>query len=158
MKLPNPIKAILFIIGCEAAGIFGTIFTMPSITSWYSTLTKPALNPPNWIFGPVWTTLYALMGISAFLIWQKGFEKKEVKKALAVFLLQLVLNMIWTPVFFGLHNTGVAYGIIVALWISIIWTIIKFYKINRLAAYLLIPYLLWVSFASYLNFSIWTLN
>ena len=158
MKLSNPLKAILFILGCEAAGMIGTIFTIPAIDSWYSTITKPALNPPSWIFGPVWTTLYALMGIAAFLIWQKGIEKKEVKNALYVFGLQLVLNMIWTPVFFGLHNPGAAYGIIIALWISIVWTIIKFYKISRIAAYLLIPYLLWVSFASYLNYSIWTLN
>lgn len=158
MKLSNPLKAAIFIIGCEAAGMIGTIFTMPAIPTWYSTITKPALNPPSWIFGPVWTTLYALMGIAAFLIWKKGIEKKEVKSALYVFGLQLILNMAWTPVFFGLRNPGAAYIIIVAMWFSIIWTMIKFYKLNRVATYLLIPYIIWVSFAAYLNLSIWMLN
>jgi tryptophan-rich sensory protein len=158
MKLSNPLKAAICIIGCEAAGMIGTVFTISAIPTWYSTLIKPALNPPSWVFGPAWTTLYALMGIAAFLIWKKGFEKKEVKSALRVFGLQLALNAIWTPVFFGLHNPGFAYFIIVALWFSIIWTMIKFYKINKTATYLLIPYILWVSFAAYLNLKIWTLN
>ncbi|MCX6735199.1 MAG: tryptophan-rich sensory protein [Candidatus Peregrinibacteria bacterium] len=158
MKLSNPLKAAICIIGCEAAGMVGTFFTIAAISTWYVTLTKPALNPPNWIFGPVWTTLYALMGIAAFLIWKKGIEKKEVKSALGIFGLQLILNMIWTPIFFGLKNTGAAYAIIVAMWFAIICTMIKFYKINRTATYLLIPYILWVSFAAYLNLSIWLLN
>lgn len=158
MKLSNPLKVAICIIGCEAAGMIGTFFTISAISTWYSTLIKPALNPPNWIFGPVWIILYALMGISAFLVWKKGFEKKEVKSALATFGIQLALNAIWTPIFFGLQKPGIAYFVILALWCSIIWTMIKFYKINRTATYLLIPYILWVSFASYLNFSIWMLN
>lgn len=158
MKLSNPLKVAICIIGCELAGMIGTFFTISAISTWYSTLIKPVLNPPSWIFGPAWTTLYALMGISAFLIWKKGFEKKEVKKSLVIFALQLFLNTIWSPIFFGLQNPGLAYIVIVALWCSIIWTMIKFYRINRTATYLLIPYILWVSFASYLNFSIWMLN
>ena len=118
------------------------------------------------MFGPVWTALYALMGIAAFLVWRNGWEKKEVKLALGVFGIQLFLNAIWSIIFFGLHgstwltinNLGWALVDIVALWLAIVWTIAVFYKISKPAAYLLVPYLLWVSFASYLNYSIWVLN
>lgn len=142
----------------QAAGGVGAFFTAPAIPTWYATLNKPALNPPSWVFGPVWTTLYLLMGIAAFLVWRKWGKDPRVKAALAAYLLQLILNAIWSPIFFGLQAPGAAFVIIVLLWLAIVATIVKFYPIARMAAYLLIPYLLWVGFASYLNFSIWRLN
>lgn len=158
MKLYDYLRLGFAIILCELAGIIGSVFTVSSIPDWYATLTKPLLNPPNWIFGPVWTTLYALMGISIFLVWKTGVHKKVVKNAVAVFGLQLGLNALWSIVFFGAQNPGLALINILLLWITILWTIILFSKISRPAMYLLIPYLLWVSFATYLNLAIWLLN
>ncbi|MEN9557864.1 MAG: hypothetical protein RL141_233 [Candidatus Parcubacteria bacterium] len=143
---------------CEFVGVMGSLFTFRVIPDWYGTLQKPVLNPPSWIFGPVWTTLYALMGISAFLIYQKGWKRKDVKFALVVFGAQLFLNAMWSILFFGLHNPLAALIEIFILWLAILCTIIHFYKVSRLAAYLLIPYILWVSFAVYLNGSIVWLN
>lgn len=125
---------------------------------WYEALAKPALNPPAWVFGPVWTALYVLMAIAAFLVWRKGWARKDVRVALGAFAVQLFLNLIWSPIFFGAHSPLWAFVDIAALWIAIAWTNILFEKISRPAAYLLIPYLLWVSFAAYLNYSIIVLN
>ena len=159
MRINNFPKLVIAITVPETAGIIGLIFTTPAISSgWYATLTKPALNPPVWVFGPVWTTLYALMGIAVFLVWRAGWERKDVKAALGIFGLQLFLNAIWSVIFFGLHNPGWALVDIAALWLTIVWTIVVFYKISKPAAYLLVPYILWVSFAVYLNYSIWMLN
>lgn len=158
MRLKNPYKLIIAIIVSELAGIISSIFTTPDITGWYATLVKPALNPPAWVFGPVWTTLFALMGIAAFLVWRKGLDRKDVKMALGIFIGQLVLNMFWSIIFFGLHSPGGAFVEIIFLWLAIVATIIAFAKISKLAAWLLIPYILWVSFASYLNYSIYVLN
>ena len=158
MKLNNFFKLIIAIGVSELAGIIGSVFTNSAIPNWYAGLVKPALNPPAWVFGPAWTTLYALMGIAAFLIWRMGWERKEVKMALGVFGIQLSLNSVWSIIFFGLQNPGWALVDIVFLWLAIVWTMVVFYKISRPAAYLLVPYLLWVSFASYLNYSIWVLN
>jgi benzodiazapine receptor len=158
MKINNTFKLIIAVVVSELAGIIGSIFTISVIPNWYAGLVEPALNPPAWVFGPVWTTLYALMGIAAFLVWKAGWERKEVRMALKVFGLQLFLNAIWSIIFFGLHNPGWALVDIVALWLSIIWTIAVFYKISKPAAYLFLPYILWVSFALYLNYSIWILN
>lgn len=153
------VSQVAFAIGvCELAGILGSVFTTSSIPTWYAALQKPELRPPNWVFAPVWTMLYALMGIAAFLIWRKGFNKKSVKVALGVFGVQLVLNVLWSVLFFGLHNPFAAFVEILLLWLAIFWTIILFYKLSRAAAYLLIPYFVWVSFAAYLNFAIWRLN
>lgn len=149
---------MIAIVVSEGAGAIGSVFTVSAIPNWYAGLAKPALNPPGWIFAPVWTALYALMGIAAFLVWKKGLEKKEVKAALATFSVQLFLNAMWSILFFGLHDPFFALVDIVFLWIAILWTIIAFYKISRAAAYLLLPYLLWVTFAAYLNYSIWYLN
>lgn len=154
----NAVKLIIAIVVCEIAGIIGSLFTVSAIPTWYATLVKPVLNPPSWVFGPVWTTLYALMGIAAFLIWRQGLDRKDMRKALGVFLLQLVLNVIWSIIFFGLHSPSWAFVNIVALWLAIIWTMTMFYKISRPAMWLLLPYILWVSFASYLNFMLWILN
>ena len=126
--------------------------------AWYSTLSKPFFTPPSWIFGPAWTTLYTLMAISAFLVWRKGFKKKQIKNALKLFAIQLFLNAIWSPVFFGAHNLLLALIIIIAMWFYIVKTIKAFAKIDRVASYLLYPYIAWVSFASILNFSLWLLN
>ena len=149
---------VIAIAVSELAGIIGSIFTVSAIPNWYSTLVKPALNPPSWVFGPVWTTLYALMGIAAWLVWKSGWERKEIKVALGVFGIQLFLNAIWSIIFFGLQSPGWALVDIVVLWFAIVWTMFVFYKISKPAAYLLVPYILWVSFASYLNYSIWMLN
>lgn len=143
---------------CELTGLMATPFTIAAIPTWYATLDKPALSPPNWIFGPVWTTLYALMGTAAFLVWEKGLDKKKVRGALRYFGIQLALNFLWSLLFFGLHSPFLALFDIALLWIVIIATIFKFYKISKPASYLLVPYLLWVTFASYLNYSIWILN
>jgi len=142
----------------QLAGIIGSVFTVSAIPNWYAGLVKPALNPPSWVFGPAWTTLYLLMGIAAFLIWKKGLDRKDVKIAFGIFIGQLVLNTLWSIIFFGLHSPGWALVDIIALWLAIVWTIAVFYKISKPAAWLLVPYILWVSFAGYLNYSIWTLN
>ena len=158
MKFNNISKFVIAVVVSELAGIIGSLFTMPSIPTWYATLEKPALNPPSFIFGPVWAALYFLMGVSAFLVWRKGWDKRNVRTALKVFGIQLFLNAIWSIVFFGLQSPGWALVNIVALWFAILFTIIVFYKISKPAAYLLLPYILWVSFATYLNYAIWTLN
>ena len=158
MASKNILKLVVAIAVSELAGVIGSLFTVPSILTWYAGLAKPALNPPAWIFGPVWTTLYFLMGIAAFLVWKKGFGRRDVKIALAVFVGQLALNALWSIIFFGLHDPLLAFSIIVALWLAIIGTMAMFSKISRAATYLLVPYILWVTFAAYLNYAIWTLN
>ncbi len=158
MKINNPFKLIIAIVVSNLAGIIGSFFTVPAIPGWYAGLEKPALNPPNWVFGPAWTTLYTLIGIAAFLVWKKGWQKKEVKKALAIFGLQLFLNATWSIVFFGWQSPAWALVNIILLSLAIIWTVAVFYRISKPAAYLLLPYLAWVSFAAYLNYSILILN
>lgn len=158
MNFPLFLKLFFAIVISEAAGIIGSLFTASAIPGWYAGLVKPEFNPPNWVFGPVWTTLYALMGIAAFLVWKRGSERREVKTALAIFVGQLALNTLWSIIFFGLNNPGAAFIEIILLWIAIAITIAVFAKISRAAAWLLVPYLLWVSFAGYLNYAIWALN
>lgn len=158
MRINNFLKLIIAIVVSELAGVIGSVFTISAIPTWYVGLVKPALNPPSWVFGPVWTMLYALMGIAAFLIWKNGWERKDVRVALGVFGIQLFLNAIWSIIFFGLQNLGWALVDIVLLWLAIVWTMVVFSKISKPVTYLLVPYLLWVSFALYLNYSIWMLN
>lgn len=158
MKIHSTFKLIIAIVIAELAGIIGTVFTAPSITGWYAGIVKPPLNPPSWIFGPVWTTLFALMGIAAFLVWKRGLHRLDVKIALGIFLGQLALNTLWSIIFFGMHSPGGALIEIIFLWCAILVTIIAFAKISKPAAWLLMPYILWVSFASYLNYMIWALN
>jgi translocator protein len=158
MKLNNPLKFIIAIAIPQLAGFIGSIFTTQSVSTWYTTLEKPVLNPPSWVFGPVWITLYFLMGLAVFLVWKKGFENKNVKVALIVFDIQLFLNVVWSILFFGLKRPGTALIEIICLWVTILVTIIMFAKVSRLAAWLLVPYILWVSFATYLNYSLWILN
>ncbi|MBE2218473.1 MAG: tryptophan-rich sensory protein [Ignavibacteria bacterium] len=156
--MKNLLKLIVCIAICQLAGVIGSIFTMDNISTWYPTLTKPPLQPPNWIFGPVWITLYVLMGISLFLVIKKGFDAPGVKSATGLFAAQLILNALWSIVFFGMHELLFSIVIIAALWLLILLTMLKFKPISLTAAVLLLPYLLWVSFASYLNSAIYVLN
>jgi benzodiazapine receptor len=142
-----------------AAGLIGSFTTVgDGFNSWYATIEKPAFTPPNWVFGPVWTILYLLMGVAAFLVWQKRLQSRTVRIALGWFLLQLVLNALWTPIFFGLHQIGWAFAVIVLLWAAIAVAMYYFSRVSKTAAILLVPYLFWVSFATVLNGSIWWLN
>lgn len=124
---------------------------------WYAGLRKPSWNPPNWIFGPVWTVLYATMAVAAWLVWKRGgFAGQRI--ALSLFLMQLLLNALWSPLFFGLRNTGLAFVDIVLLWLAVLATVVAFWRTRPLTGGLLVPYLAWVTFASVLNFAIWRLN
>jgi tryptophan-rich sensory protein len=158
MSIRDILKLVVSIIACLAASAIGSVFTRGAIPTWYANLEKPFFTPPNWLFAPAWTLLYILMGIAAFLVWRKGLENRGVRIALIVFLIQLALNALWSVVFFGLESP--LYGLIVIsiLWIAILVTIIKFFRISRVASVLMWPYLLWVTFAAVLNSSIWLLN
>lgn len=154
----NWVKLITAVGVSEGAGIIGSVFTASNVNTWYNTLQRPNLSPPNWVFAPVWTTLYALMGIAAFLVWCKGLDRRDVKIALTVFLVQLALNVLWSLLFFGLKSPGIAFVEIIILWFAIVANIIVFARVSKPAAWLLVPYILWVSFATYLNFEIFRLN
>ena len=156
----NKISRIaIVVIICLAVGYLSGMVTRASITTWYPTLVKPSFNPPNWIFAPVWTSLYVMMGVAAGLIWnQITTQKSAVTKALQFFIIQLVLNALWSYLFFGLHNLMLATIEVVLLWLMIFETYSQFAKINKTASYLMLPYLAWVSFASVLTASIWWLN
>lgn len=158
MKINNPLKLLIAIAVSELAGIIGSVFTTSSMTDWYTGIAKPALNPPAWVFSPVWITLFALIGIAAFLVWKKGLDRKDVFIALGLFVVQLVLNVLWSIIFFGLRSPDGALIEIVFLWLAILATIVAFAKVSRPAAWLLTPYILWVSFAAYLTCAIWVLN
>lgn len=158
MKFNDARKLIISVAVCQLAGLIGMWFIGSSITTWYAALEKPWLNPPNWVFGPVWVTLYLLMGIAAYLVWREGLERDDVKKALCMFANQLVLNLSWSIIFFGFHNIFFAL-IVIAILLPVIYsTICYFRKISLTASRLLIPYLVWVGFAAYLNLAIWLLN
>jgi benzodiazapine receptor len=152
------VKLIAAILACEFVGVLGAMLTITSITTWYPTLQKPSFSPPNWLFGPVWTLLYALMGISAYLIWDKGIKKKGVKPALKLFSLQLILNFMWSILFFGFKSPLLGLMEIAVLWIAVLATIMVFARLSRKAAVLMVPYILWVSFAAVLNLYVWMLN
>jgi len=157
--MKNKTALIAAILICELSGVIGSAFTYQSIPEWYNaTLNKPSFSPPNWLFAPVWVALYLLMGISAYLIWEKGTRKKEVRNALSIFGVQLVLNTLWSILFFGLRCPLCGFVEIILLWLAIAATIIKFKRLSITAALLLIPYILWVSFAMVLNFYVWRLN
>jgi benzodiazapine receptor len=158
MKTSQFIKLVASIAVPELTGVIASMFTTSSVTGWYTSLTSPQASPPNWVFAPVWTTLYLLMGIAVFLVWEKGVTRRDVKIALTVFTGQLILNALWSIIFFGFHNIGGALIEILILWVSILVTIFTFARVSKGAAWLLVPYLLWVSFAIYLNYAIWTLN
>jgi tryptophan-rich sensory protein len=139
------------------AGFLGSLFTTPAIPTWYATLRKPFFTPPNWIFSPVWISLFVLMGISLFLVWRRQ-DHPKVKTALIFFFVQLILNILWSAVFFGLRSPLLGLIDIVLLWIAILLSTQHFLKVSRMAGFLLLPYLLWVGFAALLNFFLWILN
>jgi len=153
---------IRLVVACGvslAAGVAGSLAVGgQGFTSWYATIQKPGFTPPGWVFGPVWTVLYLLMGVAAFLVWQRGLGSRIVRIALVWFLVQLALNAAWSPVFFGLHRIEPALVVIVLLWVAIVITMYHFFRLSRPAGMLLVPYLVWVSFATVLNASIWHLN
>lgn len=142
----------------QCAGIIGSFFTAPSISTWYATLAKPEWNPPSWIFGPVWTLLYTLIGVAAYLVWNKRKIDGRVNFALGVYVAHLVLNACWSVIFFGMQNPKLAFFEILILDIFIIGTLVLFYRIHKMAGLLLIPYLFWAFFATYLTYTIWMLN
>lgn len=152
----NFIKLVLSLAICQVAGLLGSVFTSKSISTWYLSINKPSFNPPNWIFAPVWISLYFLMGIALFLVWKK--ESIQKIGAISLFFIQLVLNSFWSVAFFGLKSPLLGFIVILILWVFILLTIIKFFKLSNLAGWLLIPYILWVSFATVLNFAILILN
>ena len=158
MRLKIVLRFLFAFILCQSAGAVGSLFTIPAIPGWYAHLQKPSFCPPDWIFAPVWTVLFTMMAMAASLVWSKGLKEPGVRAALIVFLAQLALNSAWSFLFFGLRSP--LYGLveIFVLWFMILVTILQFLKISRPAAWLLVPYLLWVSFACSLNLGIFLLN
>ena len=157
MKGIDILKLVTSVILCQIAGFLGSLFTTPAIPTWYQTLNKPFFTPPNWVFSPVWICLFVLMGISLFFVWRRP-DHPQFKPALIFFFVQLILNVLWSIAFFGLRSPFLGLVDIVALWIAILLTIQYSFKVSKFAGVLLIPYLLWVGFASLLNFSLWILN
>ncbi len=181
MPINNLVKFVVAVIVSEIAGVIGATVTIPAISEWYSTLARPAYAPPDWLFGPVWTGLYFLIGVSLYLVWKNNWKitvklSNKTAKAwnpwseqlwsgdwqkanvIAVFTAQYILNIAWTWTFFGLRRPDAAFFVILALWVAILYTAVNFYRVSRPAAWLLTPYLLWVGFAAYLNLAIWLLN
>ncbi len=154
----NIFKLVIAIAIPLIVGSTSGFFTITGVESWYQTIQKPSWNPPSWIFGPVWTSLYIMMGIALFLIWKSPLSSDIKRTAILLFAIQLVLNFFWSFIFFYQHQIGWALVEIIALWLLILLTIFAFAKINTTAAWLLVPYISWVSFASILNFTIWKLN
>lgn len=148
---------LIFIIIAQLAGLVGSFFTAPNIDNWYVFLERPSFAPPNWLFAPAWITLYTLMGIASFLVWQKR-QFPRARSALFFYLGQLLFNALWSIVFFGMQSPFLGFLVIIILWFLIVITLIKFWKTEKIAGLLFIPYILWVSFAAVLNFSIWQLN
>lgn len=174
-------KLFISILLCQLAGVVGSLFTVSAIPIWYAALDKPSFSPPNWVFGPAWLTLYTLMGIALYLVWKKEWRIEnqifipkrkawnrwserfwtgdlQKQNVIAVFTVQLVLNALWSVIFFGLKQPAWAFFELLALWWAILYTIANFYRISKPAAWLLLPYILWVTFAGCLNFAIWILN
>jgi tryptophan-rich sensory protein len=142
----------------QLVGIAGALITYPAIPSWYRSLHAPVFAPPSWVFAPVWTLLYILMGTASYLVWRRGFHTDGVRHALRIYGIQLALNLAWSIIFFGMHAIGLALICITILWIAIIFTILGFAPVSRAAAWLLAPYAAWVSFAALLNYGFWILN
>jgi tryptophan-rich sensory protein len=158
MKTKSIIKLFSAVLICLGAGFVGSFFTTPEIATWYQTINKPIWNPPSWLFGPVWTTLFILMGIALFLIWQKAAHSKSAHRAVVFFLVHLLFNIFWSVAFFNLHSPFYAFIAIIVLWLMIFTLMLWFFRLDKKAGALLIPYLFWVSFAGYLNYTIWQLN
>lgn len=152
------VKLIVSLALPQIAGAIGAVLMGNAVSGWYAGLEKPLLNPPSWVFGPAWIILYLLMGVSSYLVWLKVAQNSSARKAMIVYWAHLAVNAAWTPIFFGLKSPGWAFLDIVILWLMIVSLIILFYKVSKPAAYMLAPYILWVSFAAYLNYAIWILN
>ena len=159
MKVISVLKLLLAVGVSFCASFVGSAATFSGDSfTWYDSLKKPVFTPPGWVFGPAWTILYLMMGIAAFLVWQKGGPKSHVRVALACFVVQLILNAAWSVIFFGFHSAGWALFDIILLWLAIIATVISFWRVDRVSAGLLLPYIVWVSFAVVLNAGIYLLN
>ena len=158
MSTADIVKLIVSIVACEGAGGIGSFFTRKAISTWYTALKKPAFTPPNYVFRPVWVTLYALMGVAVFWVWREGLAQEGVTIAFIVFWVQLVLNILWSAIFFGRKSPLGGMVIILLLWAAILLTIIMFFAVSNIAGGLLVPYLVWVSIAANLNIRIWILN
>jgi translocator protein len=154
----NAIRLIIAIAIPLAVGFTSGFLTITGVGSWYQTINKPSWNPPGWIFGPVWTTLYIMMGIALYLVWKSDASVVLKKTAISLFTVQLVLNFFWSLIFFNQHQIGWALIEIIAMWFFILFTIFAFAQVNKTAAWLLVPYSCWVSFATILNYAIWKLN
>lgn len=151
-------RFVISIVVCEVAAAIGAFFTTPAIPTWYASLQKPALTPPDWLFAPVWTALYLMMAVSLFLVWNTAPRRREVRESIAIFCVQLALNVLWSYSFFGLRSAMLGLAVILALWLSILVSTVSFFRVSRTAGALLVPYLVWVSFATYLNYSVAILN
>ena len=157
MKRINFSRLLLSVAITLIAGISGSFFTGPAVNTWYLVINKPSWNPPSWLFAPVWTSLFVMMGVALYLVWSTKMSQK-VRQAIQIFAIQLILNVLWSVFFFGMGNFWLAFGEIIVLWLAIALTMVDFYKVNKTAGWLLLPYIMWVSFASYLNFTIAFLN
>jgi translocator protein len=156
--MKNWIKLVISIVLPQLAGLAGALFTQTGESSWFQTLAKPDWNPPSWLFGPVWTTLYILMGIAFYLVWKSDKDERIKKPAMTMWVVQLIFNAAWSFIFFGAQEMGLAFAEIIILWLLILVTIFLFARVNKTAAWLLVPYISWVSFAAILNYTIWQLN
>ena len=157
-EMSRAIKLILAVAVPLAVGGLSGFATSRGVDTWYPTLIKPSFNPPAWVFGPTWTVLYILMGVALVLVWRQGLGKPGVRLALALFAVQLVLNALWSILFFGLQSPEWAFAEIILLWLAIVATLWAFRSVTPAAGWFLVPYLAWVSFAAVLNGSIWILN
>ncbi|MDD2680951.1 MAG: tryptophan-rich sensory protein [Patescibacteria group bacterium] len=158
IKIKSWLLLVISLAISLSVGTLGSVFTETGPGTWYDSLLKPWFNPPNWIFAPVWTLLFILMGVALFLVWRHGWKDILVRKGVNMFFIQLAFNLLWSYFFFGLNNPRLAFLEIIALWLAIAALMINFYRVDKRAAWLLWPYLTWVSFAAFLNFSIWQLN
>jgi translocator protein len=156
--MKKAITILFFILISQSAGIIGALFTSSAVSGWYLDINKPFFTPPGWVFGPAWISLYTLMGIASYFIWLKRKKNNLANTALVIFFIHLAFNALWSIIFFGLKNPMWAFFEIIILWGMILFLVVMFYKIDKKASYLLIPYILWVSFAALLNFSIWIIN
>jgi tryptophan-rich sensory protein len=157
-EVTDVLKLVASIAIPGVAALLGALVTTPNVRTWYPRVRKPSWSPPNWLFGPVWTLLYLLMGVALYLVWRLGWENPDVRVALILFGAQLALNVLWSVIFFGWHRLGWALLEIAALWVLILLTLIQFYRLQPVAGLLLVPYLLWVTFATILNGTVWSLN
>jgi len=157
METRSTLALILWVGVCLGAAWIGSVVTRPAISTWYAELAKPGWTPPNWVFAPVWTTLYVLMGVAAWLVWRHGgFAAAALP--LTLFLVQLGLNVVWSPLFFRWHLLGAAFADIILLWLAILATLLAFWRVSPTAGWLLLPYLLWVTYAAALNLALWRMN